>query len=97
MIDPDDLLFILMRAANIPDKSRVKKRTGEVIYTLRTKLTVYPEVRGEKPPLSVDGVFLVSHSGDINQITPDLLLLWEIEAGSLVDMLNIEWEEKDDS
>lgn len=99
VICPEDMLLVLLPAKMIPHDATVTKRTGEVQYTLKHKLTMYgipPE--GSKipaPPTIVDGFFVVGLQGSINQVKPETLLHWHVTAEDLLMALNVSWEDRD--
>lgn len=90
-ICPEDVLGVILPAESIPDGSSVTKRTGEAQYILKQGIKVYSDTKGESP-LVVDGCFLVSPSGSINQVKPTTLLRWNITAEDLVVQLQLAWE-----
>jgi hypothetical protein len=95
-ICPEDPIRVLLPARMIPHDATVSKRTGELEYTLKHKLTMYclaPETsRIPAPPIIVDGVFVVGSKGSINQVEPETMLHWHVTAEDLVDALRRSWE-----
>lgn len=88
-ICPEDQLLILLPAHKIPDGSTVRKRNGEVDYTLRRNLKVYLT---EKSPFEITGYFLVGVRGDINQVEEGRYLHWVTTAEDMVQDLQCSWE-----
>jgi len=79
---------ILLPAKFIPHKSTVLKLRGERVYTLSQSLTVYTV---EKTPMNFNGCFL-SSNGDINQVDPETILVWQVSLDVLQYYLNLEDE-----
>jgi hypothetical protein len=76
-----------MRAEEIKDGSTVTKKTGEVQYTFKNKLSLYQtQTKGEPPilPVIIEGYFLVGARGQINQIKGDLELMMTMTAEELL-------------
>lgn len=93
-ICPEDVLLVLLPAKAIPPSATVSKRYGEQTFTLAQTLKVYREpISGEKQsPIEIAGIFLIGPRGGINQISPEALLHWHIDAESLVDELQLALE-----
>ena len=94
-ISESHVLGIQLRADQIPHLASVRKRTGEKHYTFRRNIRVYTNEDGTLP-LELSGYFLVSELGDINQIKPDLCLVWLVTARELVEMLESAWNAPED-
>lgn len=91
MIMPEDTLRLLVPARMVPDRSMVTKRSGEKVYTLRRQIRVFPEDQKEGKVTPIDGFFLC-FEGDINQIGPETMLLWQMEAEQFFYTLERMWE-----
>ena len=89
-ICPEDTLRILLPAKSIPDQAKVTKRGGEQTFVLRHSLKLF--VFADQPAVDIEGFFLVTPNGNINQIKPETELLWSVGADELIDVLQLSWE-----
>lgn len=89
-ICPEDTLRMLLPAQDIPDQASVTKRGGEQSFTLRHNIKVF--VLADRPAIEIEGFFLVSANGNINQVKPETELLWSVGAEELIDTLQLSWE-----
>lgn len=88
---------VTLRAADIPDRSVVTKRTGTKEYVLRKAISVY--ITGEsKQDIKADGcVFLVSDDGTINSFDWNKELTWRTTYKTLFNFLAYrDYSEEDD-
>lgn len=88
-LNEDTWIGLLLPARLIPDGSKVTKRTGQVEYVIRHKLTVFQnqDPKSNVPPIEIEGTFLVGSRGDISQINPETMLLWWGTARDVRDQL----------
>jgi len=93
VIDRRERLGVMLPASMIPDGAIVTKRTGSTELVLRHSLRVYPIQGSGQVPMVVEGTFLHAGRGDINQIKPDTILVWRIEAEDFVIGLQSTWED----
>ena len=86
-IDEDTIFTILTKARDIEDGQTVTKVRGTNEYVFRKNLRVYSDAKGEKP-IEIQGYFLFSPSGTVNQIKdPDTVLCVQWAAWRLYDTL----------
>lgn len=95
-ICPETEIRVLLSAGDIPDGARVTKRNGDVRYTLRHRLKIYGshDIHSENRPIIIDGTFLISDTGDVNQVTPGKKLMMITTAEEFVDSLVHSWTER---
>ena len=91
-ICPEDYLFIRLPAEKIPDRATVFKPTGEMPYTFRRNITVYPINDHAAKPVVIAGFFLVKDGGDINQVRESQKLMWRVTAEEFIEMIQQSWE-----
>lgn len=79
----------------MPDKTKVTKRNGEKVYTLRHKIQIYQEREYDEIVSEEGFVFLVDHEGTINIIpdTTQLLANFELEELNTVLLTDTIYEE----
>lgn len=85
------LVKMILAAGDIPDESRVRKKTGEKWYTLRSEISIYGVPGGLRPQVIViktPGVkFLVSDEGTVNAVPDTSELVVEWTADHVVEFL----------
>jgi len=95
---PEDVLGVLLQAADIPDGAKVTKVKGDVEYVLRHNVRVYalPQqgLRPNPNPTELTGYFLMGADGSINQVEPGKVLQWRVRAEEFVDLMRSSWEEQ---
>ena len=89
-ICPEDTLRILLPAKDIPDQAHVTKRGGEQSFVLRHNLKLF--MLADHPAIDVEGFFLVTPKGSINQVKPETELLWSVSAEEFMDVIQTSWE-----
>jgi len=69
---------IILPAGKIPDRSRVRKVTGQKVYVLRRDLKVFVERDDpdQHEPIEFSGIFLVPEDGNITHVPDHKLLVW---------------------
>ena len=65
------MLKVIREAWQIPDGSRVTKRTGTKVYTLRKKLAI---INGKT--IKLDGVIFLIGGGNVVAVDEDTELVW---------------------
>jgi hypothetical protein len=94
-ISPEDMLLVLLPAEKIPHDATVSKRTGDQTHTLKHKLTVFalgPDDTPVRPPTVIDGYFIISDRGQINQVKEYTLMHWHVTAEEFQHLLVRSWD-----
>jgi hypothetical protein len=96
LVYSNDTMIVIIEASKLFDGATVTKRTCDKLYTLKKDLKVYPLERKEgDDPISIQGCFLCDNEGSFNQIKPDTLVAWRVQAEMLFWCLQNRFEERD--
>lgn len=89
-VDQETELGVVLTAREVPDGSIVTKLTGTTRYVIRHTLRLFQnqDPQSRKPPVQIDGTFLVNDRGDISQVSDDSKLIWYAEAQQIMDWLS---------
>lgn len=79
MISESSEIEVIMPAKDIPNGSKVRKITGEYLYTLWDNVTVDGKVIHKSP----DKVFLFGGRANINSFDKDKKLVWVVKKNIL--------------
>lgn len=90
LICPETTLQVHLEARLIPDQATVSKGTGDKLYLLRHNLVLHSPPP-KKQPVTLEGFFIISNEGNIQQLQPDHVLKWHVAAEDLVDGLQLSW------
>lgn len=82
------MIKVILQAKHIPLDSKVTKRTGEKIYTLRNRIRVFNETGAvQEIKAQEDARFIVAENGDTNAIDGACELVWHADPDMLQDFL----------
>lgn len=83
-----DPIKVLLPANEIPVGSRVTKRTGDKVYTLRNEIKVFGLANSNQVLKGEDGVrFLIAPDGNAGAVDGQTELLWHTDKKSLSQWL----------